>query len=253
MNRFLSVTGLLVLCAALSTAQADEVRVLAAGAAKAALERIAPEFSRQSGHSLRATFDTVGVQRDRVLNAAPGTVADVVILSTAAVTQLRSAGRLQSDAAQDIGAVAISLAVPQGAAVPDISSPEALKQTLLAAPSIAYADPARGATAGSHFAKVLDALNLRQTLQPRLTVLPFGVDVIKDVSRGNYALGVSQSSEILQHPGITLVGALPAPFALTTRYAAALASDQAAGRLLMQFLASDAAIQHFRNTGFLPP
>lgn len=233
-------------------AQADEVRVLAAGAAKAAVERLAPEFTRQTGHTVRASFDTVGAQRNRVLQVAVGDAADVVILSIPAIAELRTAGRLQSNDALDIGMVAVSLAVPQGAAVPDISTPEALKAALLAAPSIAYADPARGATAGTHFDKVLDRLQLRPQLQARLTVLPFGVEVIKDVSRGKYALGVSQSSEILQHEGITMVGPLPPPLALTTRYAAALASTQPAARQLLQFLASPTALQQFRATGFLP-
>ncbi len=235
-----------------SLAHADNIRVLAAGAAKAAVERIAPEFTRQTGHTLSATFDTVGAQRDRVLQGAPAAVADVVILSNTAISQLRSAARLTHQGrAQDIGVVSVSLAVPQGAPVPNISNPEALKQALLAAPSIAYADPARGATAGTHFAKVLDTLGLSQTLQARITVLPFGVEVIKDVSHGKYALGVSQSSEILQHPGITMVGPLPAPLALSTRYSAAPTSDQTAAGVLMTFLASEAALKHFRATGFL--
>ena len=234
------------------TAQADEIRVLAAGAAKAAVERLAPEFARQTGHTVRAGFDTVGAQRERVLQAAPGEAADVVILSASAIARLRSAGRLASAETADIGVVAVALAVPQGAAVPDISTPAALRRALLAAPSIAYADPARGATAGTHFDKVLDRLELRPRLQARITVLPFGVEVIKDVSTGKYALGVSQSSEILQHEGITLVGALPAPFALTTRYTAALASAQPAARQLLQFLGSPAAVEQFRRTGFLP-
>ena len=241
-----------MLCAAVPNAAcADNIRVLAAGAAKAAVERIAPEFTRQTGHTLSATFDTVGAQRDLVLNGAPATVADVVILSNAAITQLRNAARLTQDSAQDIGVVSVSLAVPQGAPVPDISSPEALKQALLAAPSIAYADPARGATAGTHFAKVVDTLGLRQTLEARTTVLPFGVEVIKDVSHGKYTLGVSQSSEILQHPGITMVGPLPAPLALSTGYAAAQTSAQPAAAVLMTYLASESALQHFRATGFL--
>ena len=171
----LTFSAAFMLCAAVSNAAwADNIRVLAAGAAKAAVERIVPEFTRQTGHTLNATFDTVGAQRDRVLNGEPGAVADVVILSNAAISQLRSAARLTQGSAQDIGVVSVSLAVPQGAPVPNISSPEALKRALLAAPSIAYADPARGATAGTHFAKVLDTLGLSQTLQARITVLPFG-------------------------------------------------------------------------------
>ena len=244
-------------CAALlwlSIGQAcgDEVRVLAAGASKAALERIAPEVTRLTGHLVRASYDTVGAQRDLVLAAKPGAAADLVILSQSAVEQLRTAGRLTGAPSQPIGIVAVSLATREGAALPDISTPQALQQALLAASSIAYADPARGATAGTHFDKVLDRLQLRATLQAKLTLLPFGVDVIKDVAIGKFALGVSQSSEILQHKGIAMVGPLPAPYGLSTAYAAALSSEQAAARQLLEHLASDSAMQHFRHSGFLP-
>lgn len=229
-------------------AHADTVRVLAAGAAKAALEKIAPEFQRATGHTVSASFDTVGAQRDRVLKDEP---ADLVILSDSAIDQLAAAGRLPTLQRQAIGTVAVSLAVPAGAAVPDLSTPEALKQALQQAPTIAYADPARGATAGTHFDKVLLALGMKETLAPKLHVLPFGVDVIKDVSTGKYALGVSQSSEILQHEGIAMVGPLPEPYALTTAYSAAATSDQPAAKLLLQFLGTEPAMRQFRATGFL--
>lgn len=233
-------------------AQADEVRVLCAGAAKMALDAIGPEFTRLTGHTLRASFDTVGAQRDRVLKDAPGTVADVVILSTPAITQLAKEGHVPGGQGLPIGVVSVSLAVPGGAPVPDISTAENLKQVLALAPSIAYADPKRGATAGTHFDKVLRDMGLADALRDRITVLPFGVDVIKDVSQGKYAIGVSQSSEILQHANITMVGPLPAPYALTTPYSAAVTSAQPAAMQLLTFLASPAAMTRFLATGFLP-
>lgn len=243
-----------MICAALAwaapaVARADEVRVLAAGAAKAALEKVAPAFQRATGHTMLASFDTVGAQRDRVLR---GEAADLVVLSDSAIAQLAAAGRLTGEQRQFIGSVAVSLAVPAGAAVPDITTPEALKLALQQAPTIAYADPARGATAGTHFDKVLQALAIKASLAPRLHVLPFGVDVIRDVSTGKYALGVSQSSEILQHEGITMVGPLPPPYALTTAYSAAVTSARPAAELLLQFLATAPAVAQFRATGFLP-
>ena len=254
-----SVSGALFACFLSATtllsvpARADEVRVLCAGAAKMALDAIGPEFTRQTGHTLRASFDTVGAQRDRVLKGAPGTVADVVILSTAAITQLAKEGHVPGGQGVPIaiGVVSVSLAVPGGAPVPDISTPEQLRQVLALAPSIAYADPKRGATAGTHFDKVLRDMGLHDALRERLTVLPFGVDVIKDVSEGKYALGVSQSSEILQHANIGMVGPLPAPYALTTPYAAAVTSAQPAAMQLLTYLASPAGIARFRATGFL--
>jgi len=233
-------------------AHADEVRVLAAGAAKHAMETLGPAFERASGHVLRASYDTVGAQRDRVLQAAPGAAADLVVLSEAAVQQLREGGRLAAAAPLPVGRVSVSLAVRAGQPVPDIPDAARLREALLAAPSIAYADPARGATAGTHFARTLDALGIRDAVAAKATVLPFGVDVIEAVAQGRYALGVSQSSEITNHPGVRLVGALPAPHAQGTGYAAALASDSAAGRALLDWLRTPAGLQAFRDSGFAP-
>jgi molybdate transport system substrate-binding protein len=247
--RTLAVSMLLA-CTCCVQAHADEVRVLAAGAAKHALESIAPGFERASGHTVRASFDTVGAQRDRVLQAARGAAADVVVLSDAALRQLRDAGKLADAPALQVGQVSVSLAVPAGRPIPDISNAAKLRQVLLDAPSIAYADPARGATAGTHFARTLDALGIRDAVAGRTTVLPFGVDVIEAVAQGRYALGVSQSSEITNHPGVQLVGALPAPHAQGTGYGAALASESTAGRALMDYLRSPQALEAFRASGF---
>jgi molybdate transport system substrate-binding protein len=233
------------------SALADEVRVLAAGAAKHAVEAIAPAFQKATGHTLRASYDTVGALAGRVLQAAPGEVADVVILSDAALATLRAANRLAAAPTHSIGRVVVALAVPQDAALPDLSTPEALRQALLAAPSIAYADPARGATAGAHFAKVVDALGLTETLKSKTTVMPFGVDVIRAVSEGKFALGVSQSSEIMQHAGIRFAGGLPAPHALSTAYSAALASDNAAARQWLAFMATPESMRAFAGSGFV--
>ena len=83
--------------------------------------------------------------------------------------------------------------------------------------------------------------------------MPFGVDVIKQVSEGRFAIGVSQSSEILQHANIQWAGPLPAPYALTTPYSAAVTSAQPAAQQFLAYLASPAAMARFRETGFLAP
>ena len=245
-----AAVSILAACALCLHAHADEVRVLAAGAAKHAIETVAPAFERASGHTVRASFDTVGAQRDRVLQAPRGAAADVVVLSDAALRQLREAGKLADAPPVQVGRVSVSLAVPAGRPIPDISDAAKLRQALLDAPSIAYADPARGATAGTHFARTLDALGIRDAVAGRTTVLPFGVDVIEAVAQGRYALGVSQSSEITNHPGVQLVGALPAPHAQGTGYGAALASDSAAGRAFMDYLRTPPAAEAFRASGF---
>jgi molybdate transport system substrate-binding protein len=250
-HKFLRYVHFLFLALLAPWAMADEVRVYAAGAAKHSVEAIAPAFQQATGHTLRASYDTVGALATRVLQAAPGEAADVVILSDAALATLRAANRLAAAPVHSIGRVVVALAVPKDAVLPDLSTPEALRQALLGAPSIAYADPARGATAGTHFAKVVEALGLTDTLESKTTVLPFGVDVIRAVSEGQFAVGVSQSSEIMQHPGIRFAGGLPTPHGLSTGYGAALANDNAAARQLLAFMAMPESMRAFTTSGFV--
>ena len=234
-----------------ATATADEVRVLAAGAAKHAVDALAPAFQQATGHTLRASYDTVGALTGRVMQAGPGETADIVILSDTALASLSAAGRLSSLPVHSIGRVVVAVAVRQGTPLPDLSTPAALQTALLAAPSIAYGDPARGATAGTHFSRVITAMNLGDQLKAKTTVLPFGVDVITGVAQGRYALGISQSSEIRQLPGVTYAGPLPAPHGLSTGYSAALASDNPAARQFMAFVKGQQAVQEFEASGFM--
>jgi molybdate transport system substrate-binding protein len=233
-----------------TTVQAAEVRVFVAGAAKAAYEMLAPDYQRATGNTLRAEFDTVGALRDRVLAGAP---VDVVMLSSAAVDALAQKGFVAAPMRSDVGIVVAGLAVKRGAPVPDISTEAALRQTLLSATTISHADGARGATSGLHFSKVIDAMGLREALAPRITVLPFGVDVIHGVANGTYALGVSQSSEIVPLPDVTFVGGLPAPYSLRTVYSVAAVGSSEAGQQLLRFMQSDAARAKFAAAGFAQP
>lgn len=237
----------LALAFAAPVARADAVVVYAAGAAREAVLRLVPIVAQATGDEIVPTFDTVGALRDRVL---AGERPDVVVLSAAAVDTLVSRGAVARDSVRPVGDVVVGLAVRRGAPLPDISTPEALARTLVGAPSIAYADPARGATAGTHFAAVLDRLGVRADVAPRASVLPFGVEVVEAVAQGRVALGVSQSSEIVQHPGVSYVGGLPSPHALATGYALAPLSGRASGARVAAVLAGPLGLAAFRETGF---
>ena len=234
------------------SAHAAEITVFAAGAAKELVTRIEAPFMQATGHRIKASFDTVGAQRERV---EKGERPDVVILSSAAIAQLNKLGLIDSASIRDIGDVQVGLAMAatanaQGTPVPDISTTEALRATLLAAKSMAYADPTRGATAGTHFAKVLTALGISEEIGKRTTVLPFGVEVIEAVAAGKYELGVSQSSEIVQHQGVRYIGPLPPPHQLATRYQIAAIRGSALGASLAVFSQTDAGRQASEAGGF---
>jgi molybdate transport system substrate-binding protein len=169
---------------------------------------------------------------------------------------LQQAGKLAAGPIIELGSVSVALAVRKVEAVPPdaVSTTEALRRTLLAANSVAHADPARGATAGAHFAGVLQRLGIAAEVAPRLTVLPFGGDVIEGVAQGRFEIGVSQSSEILAHPGVTLLGSLPEPLARRTHYAVAKAAGAgAAADAFIAFLRGAQGQAAFAATGFQAP
>ncbi|MBX9589203.1 MAG: substrate-binding domain-containing protein [Hyphomonadaceae bacterium] len=232
-------------------AASETVRVLAAGAAQGAVLRLEPALAAASAARLDAVFDTVGALRDRVLR---GEVADVVILSEAGLAALEKAGKIAAAAAVDLGSIAVALAVRKGAPALDVTSADALKQALLSAASIAHADPARGATAGAHFAGVLERLGIAAEVRTKVVVLPFGGEVIAEVARGRFEIGVSQSSEIVAHPGVILAGPLPHPYGHRTRYLAAkLAGAPARADAVLAVLQTAAARAVFAELGFEMP
>lgn len=242
-----------LVCASLfgaALAHAAEVHVLVAGAAKAAFEKMATDYERSSGNTLKASYDTVGALRDRVL---AGEKVDLVVLSAAAIDSLAQKGLVAGAERNDVGVVISGLAVRRGSPIPDISTEAALKQTLLAAPSIAQADGARGATSGTHFSQLVNTLGLRDALNARIAVLPFGAEAIQGVADGKFALGVSQSSEIVPMPGVVFVGGFPSPYSLRTTYTAAAIGGSAAGRALLTHLQTEPVRGLFAASGFSPP
>ena len=199
---------------------------------------------------LELQFDTVGALRDAVLAGEP---ADVVILSEAGMAALAKAAKIdeRTGRARQHGGGAGGA---QGCGGARLSRREALRQSLLERRSIAYADPARGATAGAHFARVLERLGIAGEIAPRVTILPFGGDVIRAVAEGRFAIGVSQSSEIVAHDGVALAGRLPPPYDHQTR----LCSGDGAGagpgaRAFLAMLQAAAGRAALAAIGFTEP
>jgi molybdate transport system substrate-binding protein len=228
-------------------ADAEQVRVFVAGAAKAGVEALLPGFGHTDGDTIQASYDTAGALRDRVLK---GEEPDLVVLSDAAVDALAVRGLIRDGDRREIGVVVVGLAVRQGAPLPDITTADALRRTLLAAKTIGSADAAHGATSGAQFDVAVDGLGVRAQIAPKLTVLPTGGEVLRGVASGKFELGVSQSSEILPVAGVAFVGGLPAPYDLRTPYAIAVLGGSAQGRRLMRYLDSAAAHARFEASGF---
>ncbi len=193
--------------------------VLAAGAVKAAVERLLEGWD---GPRPELRYGTAGALRDRVLAREE---ADVVITSAESLATLREAGRLVPGSDVAMGEAGTGLALRDGAPRRSIATPEALREALLAAGSIGWADPARGATGGRHFERVIAELGIAAAVRAKGRLFPFGVEGVAACGRGEVEMAVSQVTEIIGQPGVSLLGALPPPHALSTAYMAAALRD----------------------------
>src|SRR5438309_8127669 len=138
-------------------AEAAELKVLSAIGIQVVMEDLRPKFERATGHTLVITFNTLGGVVKRVQG---GETADVIVMPQQGIDSVVQDGKAATDNVTVVAQSGIGLAVRQGAPKPDISSPEALKRTLLAAKSITYANPESGGVSGIHFAKVLERLGI---------------------------------------------------------------------------------------------
>ena len=202
-----------------------QLRLLSGGAAHGVVEKLAPQFRDETGAEIVGSFGPVGGMRDRLLAGEP---VDLVILTKSQIAELAAAGRVLPDTCADLGRVRTGVAVKHGDPPPDISNAASLRATLLGAREIYFPDPQR-ATAGIHFAKVLERLGVRETLAPRLRPHASGAAAMGAMSRasGHGLLGCTQITEIMITPGVTLVGPLPGEFELATVYSAAVCANAA--------------------------
>ena len=225
---------LLVLAGVAPVAAAD-LKVLTAGAYKGTLLEIVPEFEKRTGHKVTTNNDTAGGLARRV---AAGEHFDVVIMPPAGMAQFLGSQLVQSSA-KPLARVGIGVVVRQGAPRPDLSSVDAWKQSLLAARSVGYIDPASGGSSGIYLAKLFEKMGIAEQLKPK-SVLVRGGLVAEKVASGEAEIGMQQMSELLAVPGVVVVGPIPLDVQHYTIYSGAISSasrNRAAADQLMLTLA----------------
>ena len=229
-------------------AEAAEIKVLSAGGMRPVMEDLGPKFERASGHKLAITFDFPPAVVKRVQD---GESADVVMLPQREIESLVKDGKAVADNVTVIASAGIGVAVRKGAPKPDISSPEALKRTLLAAKSITYGNPAQSAS-GRHFAKVLDRLGIANEMKSKMVFTKTPGAVGDLVAKGEAEIGVNQFQDFIRNAGVEIVGPLPGDLQDTIVFSAAImagARDAAASKALVNFLRTPEAATVIKAQG----
>ena len=234
-----------------AAASAAEILLWSAGAAQNPVSQLVQAYQQSSDNTVKAEYAPVGVLMQRL---AAGGKPDVLIVTQDVMGEVEHNGWAVAASTTALGSVGVGVAVKEGAPLPDISTPEALRASLLKAKSITYIDPNNG-TSGKHFAAVLQQLGIADQVRSKTTLGKVGF-VVEPVARGEIELGIQQITEILPVKGVTLVGPLPASLQKITTYAVTMgsaASDSAAAATLIRYLKQDSAVAVFKAKGFSVP
>jgi molybdate transport system substrate-binding protein len=246
------LAGALAIVAGGQAARAAEIKLLTAGAMRAVVVALLPDFEKETGHKVAIDNATAGTLKKRIED---GEAFDVAIITPAVVDDLAGKGKIVAGSRIDLAKVGMGVAVKEGAAVPDIGSVEAFKRMLLAAKSVAYIDPKAGGSSGIYFDKLLDRLGIGDQIRPKAKLKQGGY-VAELVASGEAEVAIHQISEIVPVKGAILVGPLPADVQNFTTYSAGLgaaARDAAAAKALIQFIAGPASGPILKTKGMEKP
>ncbi len=233
-------------------AAAAELKVFSTIAVRGVVEELVPQFEKATGSKLTITWSTAALLLKRVES---GEAADVLILTRSGIDKLGKDGKVDPGTEAVLASSGIAIAVKAGAPKPDISTPEALKKTLLSAKSIAYSDPASGGASGVYFAKLLESMGLAEAMKLKTKHPPPGGNAASLLVTGEAELAVQQKPEILQVAGAEVVGPLPGDLNKITEFAAAIGAqtkEADAAKALIKLLKSPEAATVFRAKGFGP-
>ena len=218
-------------------AAAADYKLYAAAGVKLPVQHIAQRYAQAGTDRVLLDFDTAGAAQDKFQKDPE---ASFLITTEERLRAAQAAGQLGPGQMYLLADTAIG-------------TEEDLRQALLAARSIAFSDPARGATVGKHFAALIRSLGLEEQVLAKATLARDGVHTMQLVQSGAVELGITQLSEVVQADASTLVGPFPGRWDLYTRYALWVRhGDQAAVARFLQDLRSQEGLQSFRSQGLRP-
>jgi molybdate transport system substrate-binding protein len=248
----ITVASALVAALAAPVAAAD-LKVISAGAVRGLIAQIIDDYSRQSGQKFDFTIGTTGQLRDII---ASGQHADLIIVAVPLMGELEKTGKLTPGSRAELGRVGVGVAVRDGAAAPDVSTPDALKTALVEARAVAYTNPAEGGTSGIYFTNVAERFGIGDAIKKKAVMTRGGREAAIEVAEGRADLAIVFISEAMAVKGVKLAGPMPAALQEYSAYATAIpasSTDPAAARAFITALTSSAMAERWRANGFEPP
>jgi molybdate transport system substrate-binding protein len=250
-----ALAAILVAFGLATSAIADtvEVSALSNRAFMSAMQELVPAFNEtRSGFHVSATF---GGPLQITQQIEDGQAADCIIGPRVNIDELVKAGKVVPGSVTDLARSNVGIAVRQGEPKPDISTPEALKRTLLAARTISLPNPAGGALSAVHFASVLERLGIADKMKSKFRFPKAGQFAAELLVSGEADLAVQTNPELLSVAGVELLGPLPPTLRGVTIFTAAVptaARRPEGGQALIKYIQTPAGAVVIRAKSMEP-
>jgi molybdate transport system substrate-binding protein len=226
----LAVVTLLI---GMAPAGAADIVVFSSGAPAAVQKVIAPQFTQATGHRVLITAETINLMMKRLTG---GEQADVVVLPRPPMEKFGEQGALRAGTLVNVARVGVGVAIREGAPRPDVSTPDALRKTLLAAKSVAHPDPKGGGFAGVQIVRMFERLGIAEAMKPKARLMFAFSGGVAAVAKGDVEIGLFNMSEIVPVKGVTLAGPLPPELQSYITFAAAVHARAAAPGPAQEYL-----------------
>ena len=234
---------------ATGAAGAADLKVLTVGGLQKPITPISADFEKESGNKVAFTF-TNPAELDKAL---AGGAYDAVVVADASIDALEKAGKIVAASHAKVVRGGIGVAVKEGAKFPDVSTPDALKATLIAAKSIAYTDPATPNGSGEKTKQILEGIGVWDVVLAKGKKMSLGAGK-EAVAKGEEDIGLFNASES-EAPGCVLAGIMPASIQRYTNYDAGVmagGANAAAAEAFVKYLTGKAAAARW-TAGHMTP
>jgi molybdate transport system substrate-binding protein len=223
--------------AVVPAAGAAEIKVLAAGGMQPGLNAAAKVFRDKTGFEAKFTYEP---PLDLGKRVAGGEAADIVVSSPPVIADLTKAGKVLADGQMHLGRVGVGVVARDSAPMPNVSSVQALKASLLDADAVVY----NTASSGTYIDGMLKKIGVFDQIQSKLIRLWDGTAVMHHLMDGKtkeFGFGGITDILLYRDRGLRLVGPLPAEIQNYANYNAAVIStapNADGAKAFMAYLAS---------------
>jgi molybdate transport system substrate-binding protein len=232
-----------------AAAEDAEIHILCSNGIRAAMEKLLPEYERSLGRRMKVQFGASAIFKRSIEGGEP---FDLAILTPQLIEDLIKEGKVAAGTAVQIATTGIGIAVRAGSPKPDLTTLEAIKQTLLKAKSIGYVK--EGAST-SGILNLLNSLGINQQVQNKVVFQPGAERSMASVADGQVDVAFALISEIVPAPGVQLAGAFPPEFQRPITMSAGIASstkNRETVEKIIKSLTSAAAAPTIKATGLEP-